>query len=44
MAERAGARGMRGVPGASHAVAMSQPDEVAATILAAVDAVTSVAA
>jgi pimeloyl-ACP methyl ester carboxylesterase len=44
MAERAGARGTRGIPGASHAIAVSQPDEVATTILAAVDAVTSVAA
>ena len=44
MAERAGARGVREVPGASHALSVSQPDEVAAVVLAAVDAVTSVAA
>jgi pimeloyl-ACP methyl ester carboxylesterase len=44
MAARAGARGVRGIPGASHAIAVSQPDEVSATILAAVDAVASVAA
>ena len=44
MAERAGAREVRSVPGASHAISVSQPDEVAATILAAVEAVTSIAA
>jgi pimeloyl-ACP methyl ester carboxylesterase len=38
-AERAGARGIREVAGGSHAVAVSNPDAVAETILAAVDAV-----
>ncbi|MFB4299844.1 alpha/beta fold hydrolase [Actinomadura sp. NTSP31] len=37
MAERASARGTREVPGASHAIAASQPDAVAAAILDAVD-------
>jgi pimeloyl-ACP methyl ester carboxylesterase len=37
MAERAGSRGTREVAGASHAVAASQPDAVAAAILDAVD-------
>lgn len=36
MAERASARGTREIPGASHALAASQPDAVAATILEAV--------
>jgi pimeloyl-ACP methyl ester carboxylesterase len=44
MAERAGAREVRGIPGASHAVAVSHPDEVAATVLAAVDDVTALVA
>jgi pimeloyl-ACP methyl ester carboxylesterase len=44
MADRAGAREVRAIPGGSHAIAVSQPDEVAATILAAVDAVTSIPA
>jgi pimeloyl-ACP methyl ester carboxylesterase len=35
-AERAGACAIHGIPGASHAVSVSQPDDVAATILAAV--------
>ncbi|MCL1870333.1 MAG: alpha/beta hydrolase [Promicromonosporaceae bacterium] len=39
MAERAGARQATEVPGASHALAVSRPAEVTATILAAVDAV-----
>lgn len=37
MAKRAGSRGTRAVAGASHAVAVSRPEEVAATILDAVD-------
>jgi pimeloyl-ACP methyl ester carboxylesterase len=37
MAERAGSRGTREVPGASHAVAASQPDAVTAAILDAAD-------
>lgn len=37
-AKRAGARGTREVRGGSHAVAVSQPDEVAASILEAVEA------
>lgn len=37
-AERAGARGIREVAGGSHAVAVSNPDAVAETILEAVDA------
>lgn len=44
MAERAGAREVREVAGASHAIAVSQPDEVAATILAAVESVTPIPA
>jgi pimeloyl-ACP methyl ester carboxylesterase len=44
MAERAGARAVRELPGVSHALSVSRPDEVAATILAAVDAVTSIPA
>ncbi|WP_328324938.1 alpha/beta hydrolase [Kribbella sp. NBC_00382] len=38
-AERAGSRGTREVPGGSHALSVSQPAAVAATILEAVDAV-----
>lgn len=37
MAERAGSRGTREVAGASHALAASQPDAVAAAVLDAVD-------
>ncbi|MFI7708056.1 alpha/beta fold hydrolase [Nonomuraea sp. NPDC049480] len=37
MAERAGSRSTREIPGASHAVIVSQPDAVAAAILDAVD-------
>ncbi|QDP97864.1 alpha/beta hydrolase [Microlunatus elymi] len=36
-AERAGARGVREVPGASHAVAVSRPDDVAGVIVEAVN-------
>ncbi|GAA1504221.1 pimeloyl-ACP methyl ester carboxylesterase [Agromyces terreus] len=39
-AERAGARGTTEIAGASHAITVSQPEEVAATILEAVRAVT----
>lgn len=39
MADRAGSRGTLEIPGASHALMVSNPDAVAATILAAVDAV-----
>lgn len=39
-AERAGARGVRAAVGGSHAVAVSQPDVVAETILEAVEAAT----
>ncbi|MBQ0904170.1 alpha/beta fold hydrolase [Micromonospora sp. U21] len=39
MANRAGARGVREVPGASHALSISQPEAVTASILEAVDAV-----
>ncbi|MER7280991.1 alpha/beta hydrolase [Dactylosporangium sp. NPDC000244] len=39
MADRAGAKGIREVPGASHALGVSQPGAVAASILEAVDAV-----
>jgi pimeloyl-ACP methyl ester carboxylesterase len=38
--ERAGARGVREVPGASHAISVSRPDLVCASILDAVAAVT----
>jgi pimeloyl-ACP methyl ester carboxylesterase len=38
-AERAGSRGTRELSGASHATSVSRPDEVAATIIDAVDAV-----
>jgi pimeloyl-ACP methyl ester carboxylesterase len=44
MAERADAREVREIPGASHAVSVSQPDEVATSILAAVAAGTALAA
>jgi pimeloyl-ACP methyl ester carboxylesterase len=44
MAERAGARAVRAVPGASHALSVSRPDEVATTVLAAVTEVTAVLA
>ncbi|MFW3171638.1 alpha/beta fold hydrolase [Geodermatophilus sp. CPCC 206100] len=44
MAERASARGVREVPGASHAISVSQPEEVAATILAALEAVATIPA
>ncbi|MEV3926900.1 alpha/beta fold hydrolase [Actinomadura coerulea] len=37
MADRASSRGTREIPGASHAVAASQPDAVAATIIEAAD-------
>jgi pimeloyl-ACP methyl ester carboxylesterase len=40
MAERAGARGIRELAGASHAISVSQPEAVAATILEAVRAAT----
>ena len=39
MADRAGAKGVREVPGASHALSVSHPDAVTASILEAVDAV-----
>jgi pimeloyl-ACP methyl ester carboxylesterase len=39
MADRAGAKGVREVPGASHALSVSQPDAVAATIREAMQAV-----
>jgi pimeloyl-ACP methyl ester carboxylesterase len=39
MADRAGSRGTLEIPGASHALMVSNPDAVAATILTAVDAV-----
>lgn len=38
MAERAGAKGVTEVPGASHALSVSRPDEVTASILDAVSA------
>ena len=44
MADRAGAREVRAIPGGSHAIPVSQPGEVAATILAAVEAVTAIPA
>ena len=44
MAERAGSRGTRELAGVSHALSVSQPGEVAASILDAVKAVTAVAA
>jgi pimeloyl-ACP methyl ester carboxylesterase len=40
LAERAGSRGTHEVAGASHALSVSSPDEVAATILEAVAATT----
>jgi pimeloyl-ACP methyl ester carboxylesterase len=39
MANRAGAKGIREVPGASHALSVSRPDAVTASILEAVRAV-----
>jgi pimeloyl-ACP methyl ester carboxylesterase len=39
LAERAGAKGVREVPGASHALSVSQPDAVTASILETVHAV-----
>jgi pimeloyl-ACP methyl ester carboxylesterase len=44
MAERAAAKGVREVPGASHAISVSQPVAVAASILEAVATVREVAA
>jgi pimeloyl-ACP methyl ester carboxylesterase len=44
MADRAGARGVTEITGASHALSVSRPDEVAATILEAVDATVPAAA
>ena len=44
MADRAGAREVRAIPGGSPARSVVPPDEVAATILAAVEAVTSIPA
>jgi pimeloyl-ACP methyl ester carboxylesterase len=44
MAKRANAKGIREVAGASHAVAVSEPDAVAASILEAVNAVSAVGA
>jgi pimeloyl-ACP methyl ester carboxylesterase len=41
LANRAGAKGTREVPGASHALSISQPDAVTASILEAVNAVTA---
>ena len=41
MAERAGAKGVREVPGASHALSVSQPEAVTASILEAVSALTA---
>jgi pimeloyl-ACP methyl ester carboxylesterase len=41
MAERAGAKGVCEVPGASHALSVSRPDEVTTSILDAVDAVSA---
>lgn len=38
LADRAGAKGVREVPGASHALSVSQPDAVMASILEALDA------
>ncbi|HEY9290747.1 MAG TPA: alpha/beta hydrolase [Microlunatus sp.] len=40
-ADRAGARGVREVAGASHAIAVSRPDEVTATIVEALDGCTA---
>jgi pimeloyl-ACP methyl ester carboxylesterase len=44
MAERAGARACRGIPGAAHALSVSQPDAVADTIVAAVTEATALVA
>jgi len=44
MADRAGPRAVREIPGAPHAVAVSRPDEVTAVIMAAVAQVTAVTA
>ena len=44
MADRAGSKGTMEIPGASHALMVSNPDAVAATILTAVNAVSSAAA
>lgn len=41
MADRAGAKGVREVPGASHAIAVSRPEAVTASIMDAVRAVTA---
>lgn len=41
MAHRAGAKATREVPGASHAIGVSRPDVVTATILEAVQALVS---
>jgi pimeloyl-ACP methyl ester carboxylesterase len=41
MADRAGAKGVREVPGASHALSVSHPESVTASVLEAVDAVTA---
>jgi pimeloyl-ACP methyl ester carboxylesterase len=41
MADRAGAKGVREMAGASHALSVSQPEAVTASILEAVDAVTA---
>jgi pimeloyl-ACP methyl ester carboxylesterase len=41
MADRAAAKGVHEVPGASHAITVSQPDAVTASILEAVNAVTA---
>lgn len=44
MAERAGARSVQELKGGSHAISVSRPDEVTATIVQAVDAVAPVGA
>jgi len=41
MADRAGAKGVREVSGASHALSVSHPESVTTSILEAVDAVTT---
>jgi pimeloyl-ACP methyl ester carboxylesterase len=41
MVDRAGAKGVREIAGASHAISVSRPDEVTATILEAVEATSS---
>jgi pimeloyl-ACP methyl ester carboxylesterase len=43
MAERAGARAVRELPGGSHAISVSAPDEVADTIVSAMTAATTIA-